>query len=81
MERQNFTVSLPKALLKKAKIIAAKSDKSVSELIREAMEEKIEESTGYQRAKQKHLMILRKGIDLGTKGNIAISREDFHARR
>lgn len=81
MERQNVTISLPKALLKKAKIIAAKSDKSLSELIREAMEEKIEESTGYQRAKQRHLTLLRTGIDLGTKGNIEILRDELHARR
>lgn len=80
MERQNVTLSLPKDLLKKAKILAAKSDKSLSELIREAMEEKVKESTGYQRAKQRHLMLLKTGIDLGTEGNITISRDELHTR-
>ena len=81
MERQNVTVSLPKTLLKKAKIMAAKTDKSLSELIREAVEEKIKEGAGYQGAKQRHLMLLRTGIDLGTKGSLAISRDELHARR
>ncbi len=43
------------------------------------MEEKIEESTGYQRARQRHLMLLKEGVDLGTKGSIAISRDEIHA--
>lgn len=81
MEKQNITLSLPKSLLKKAKILAAKSDKTLSELIREAIKEKISESSSYRRAKQRHLMVLRRGIDLGTKGNLAISREELHARK
>ena len=36
MERQNVTLSLPKALLKKAKTLAVKKDKSLSDLLREA---------------------------------------------
>ncbi|MBI4377532.1 MAG: ribbon-helix-helix protein, CopG family [Nitrospinae bacterium] len=81
MERRNITLSLPKDLLKKAKIMAAKFDKSISQLMREAIEEKIEEGIDYQRAKQKHLNILKKGIDMGTRGRILISREELHDRR
>jgi len=81
MEKQNVTLSLPKSLIKKAKITAAKSDKSLSQLMREAIEEKIRENSGYQRAKHRHLLILKSGIDLGTKGHMTISREELHARR
>ncbi|MEK6690410.1 MAG: DUF6364 family protein [Nitrospirota bacterium] len=81
MERQNITLSLPKALLKKAKILAAKKEQSLSELMRESLEEKMREAADYNRAKERHLKILRKGFDLGTKGHITISREELHERR
>jgi len=81
MERQNVTLSLPKSLLKKAKALAANKEKSLSELIRESLEERVRDAAGYQRAKQRQLRLLRKGFDLGTKGKITISREELHARR
>jgi len=81
MERQNVTLSLPKSLLKKAKVLAANKEKSLSELIRESLEEKVRDATGYQRAKQRQLRLLRKGFDLGTRGKITISREELHVRR
>ena len=81
MEKQNITVSLPKSLLKKAKVFAAKSDKTLSQLVREAIKEKINEGTDYQQAKRRHLRSLKKGFDLGTNGRLRISREELHARR
>ena len=38
MDRQNVTLSLPKSLLKKAKIVAAQEEKSLSELMREMLQ-------------------------------------------
>lgn len=81
MERQNVTLSLPKALLKKAKTLAVKNDKSLSDLLRETLEEKVKEETGYQRAKNRQISLMESSIDLGTKGKIAISREELHERR
>ncbi len=81
MNRQNITLSLPKSLLKKAKIIAASKDKSMSELLRESLEDKVREATGYKKAMERQLKLLRKGFDLGTKGRITISREEIHDRR
>lgn len=81
MERQNVTLSLPKALLRKAKALAAREEKSISELLRESLEEKISESTGYKKAKERHLRLLRKGFDLGTGGRISIARDELHERR
>lgn len=81
MERQNVTVSLPRNLLKRAKIVAAKNETSLSELMRESLEEKVRESTGYAAARERQVRLLRKGFDLGTKGRITTSREDLHERR
>ncbi len=67
--------------MKKAKAIAASKEKSLSELMRESLEEKVKEATGYQKAKDRQLRLLRKGFNLGTKGKITISREELHARR
>lgn len=80
MDNQNVTLSLPKSLLKKAKILAASKEKSLSGLIRETLEEKIRENIGYNQARQRQLKLLKKGFDLGTNGNINISREEAHAR-
>ncbi|MFZ5995454.1 MAG: CopG family transcriptional regulator [Thermodesulfobacteriota bacterium] len=81
MERQNVTLSLPKSLLKKARAIAIREDKSLSALLRESLEYKVREAIGYKRARQKQMKVLKAGIDLGTQGHIAVSRDDIHARR
>jgi hypothetical protein len=78
--RQNVTLSIDKSLLKKAKMIAASEDKSLSELLRESLEERIRESTGYKKAMSRQLKVLERGYDLGTKGRIALSREEIHER-
>ena len=80
MERQNITLSLPKSLLKKAKVMAAKKDKSLSGFFKEALEEKIREDTGYKKARERQLRLLRTGLHLGTKGHFTTPREDLHAR-
>jgi len=81
MNRQNVTLSLPKSLLKKAKVIAARREKSLSELLRESLEEKVREANGYKKARQKQLKLLKEGLDLGTKGEITTTRDEIHDRR
>ncbi len=81
MDRQNVTLSLPRALLKKAKLIAARKEKSLSALIREALEKSVSEETGYRKAKQRHTRLLKKGFDLGTGGQFTIKRDELHDRR
>lgn len=80
MEKQNVTLSVPKNLLKKAKILAASRDKSLSELLRESLEEKVREANGYTRARQRQLRLLKDSPDLGTGGKIVTSREELHER-
>ncbi len=81
MERQNVTLSLPKALLKKAKTLAVMKDRSLSDLLRETLEEKVKEETGYQRAKKAQITFMEKGFDLGTGGRIGTAREELYERR
>jgi Arc/MetJ-type ribon-helix-helix transcriptional regulator len=81
MNRQNVTLSLPKSLLKKAKVIAAGREKSLSELLRESLEEKVREANGYKKARQRQLKLLKEGLDLGTKGEIVTTRDEVHVRQ
>ena len=81
MNRQNVTLSLPTSLLKKAKVIAARREKSLSEFLRESLEEKVREANGYKRARRRQLKLLKEGLGLGTKGHITTAREELHERR
>lgn len=81
MNRQNVTLSLPTSLLKKAKVIAARREKSLSEFLRESLEEKVREANGYKKARRRQLKLLKEGLDLGTKGHITTPREELHERR
>lgn len=80
MEKQNITLSLPKNLLKKAKSIATREDKSLSQLIREVLEERIRKTEDYTKAMQRQLKILKEGFNLGTEGNISMNRTELHDR-
>ncbi len=81
MERQNVTLSLPKAMLKKAKALALKEEKSLSALIRESLEEKIRKDTGYRKAMETEIRRMERGLHLGTGGRMPCSREELHERR
>ena len=81
MERQNITLSLPKALLKKAKVIAAMEGRSLSELLKITLEEKIKQDTGYLSAKNRQISLMEKGFNLATEGRFSINREELHERR
>ncbi len=80
MEKQNVTLSIPKTVLKQAKIVAASQDKSLSQLMRESLEEKVREETDYNNARKRQLKLLKKGLDLGTDGQVKTSRDELHAR-
>ena len=80
MERQNVTLSLPKRLLRKAKVLAAQQDKSLSELMREALERRVNRNSDYQKARKHHLELLESGHDLGSRGELTFSRDELHDR-
>jgi len=80
MQRQNITLSLPKELIKKAKIVAIKKDTSLSNLMRQVLEEVVEKEEGYESAMKRHLEILEEGVDFRLKGKIPWTREELHER-
>ena len=81
MEKQNVTLSIPRALLKQVKVLAARQDKSLSQFLKESLEEKVREEADYSKAQKRQLRLLKKGLDLGTMGQVKAQRDDLHARR
>ena len=80
MARQNVTLSLPKSLLKRAKVLAATRETSLSELMRKSLEDRVREANGYNRARKRQLKLLQEGLDLGTNGLIKTTREEIYER-
>jgi hypothetical protein len=81
MEKRNLTLPLPKALIRKAKLLAVREDKSLTQLVRDLLEREVEKQTGYAKAMSRQKKLLRKGFDLGTGGRLKVSREQIHERR
>ena len=80
MERQNITLSLPKDLIQKAKIIAVKNNTSLSGLLSDYLARIANEEQVYQLAQSRHRRLLKTGFDLGLEGKIAWTREELHER-
>ena len=76
--KQNITISLEKELIKKAKILAALKETSVTRLLSEELKQLIQKEEQYQQAKKKALALLNSGFHLG--GKIKATREELHAR-
>lgn len=81
MERQNITLSLSRSLLKEARALAAKEEKSLSAVLKESLEERIRRTTGYKKAMERQIRLMEKGFNLGTGGRMPCSREELHERR
>ena len=80
METQNITLSLPKELLREAKLLAVERQTSISGLLKEILTEAVAQEDRYAKARSRHLEALRQGADLGTPGRIGRPREDLHER-
>ncbi len=80
MANQNVTLSVPKEILRKAKIIAIQRQTSLSGLLTAYLEEIVRNEEKYTQSQQRHLRLLEKGLDLGTEGQINIRRDNLHER-
>lgn len=78
MEKQNITLSLPKSVLRRMKILAAQRQSSVSRLLTQAVEKMIEEETEYEPARKRQATLLEKGFNLGFRK--PASRNELHER-
>lgn len=80
METQNITLSLPKELVRKAKLVAVERQTSISGLLKELLADAVAQEDGYIKARTRHLETLGRGADLGTRGTIRWAREELHER-
>ncbi|MEA3335792.1 MAG: CopG family transcriptional regulator [Chloroflexota bacterium] len=81
MDTQNITLSLPKAILMKVKVIAVQQQISVSGLLTRELQRLVRQEEAYGHAHRRHMQLLDRASDLGTNGEIKTSRDELHERR
>lgn len=74
---QNLTLSLNQELLKRVKVVAAKKNKSISNLVRDFFQKLVKEEGVYVKAQKKALDHLKNGIKLGG-GPYYKTRDELH---
>ena len=80
MDTQNLTISLPRALIKKVKVVAARHETSISALLAASLEETVRRAEDHDAAAQRLLARMRAGYDLGSGGELRIARDELHER-
>ena len=80
METQNITLAIPKEILIKVKVLAARRQTSVSRMLTQMLEKLVQQEDGYDHARRRHIQWLESGDDLGTHGNIETRRDELHER-
>jgi hypothetical protein len=78
MLKQNLTVSLPRQIIRKAKILAARRGSSISGLLAEQIELLVGVEEAYERAERQATALLDQGFHLG--GVIRATRDEWHER-
>jgi hypothetical protein len=78
VETQNITLSLPKDILLRVKLIAVQRQTSVSGLLAQTLERLVQQEDAYVHARRRHLEWLDRGVDLGTDGTILTRRDELH---
>lgn len=80
METRNVTLSIPREILHKAKMLAVQRETSLCRLLTEVLEDLVAREDRYAAAARSHQERLDRGLDLGTGGLLAWRREDLHER-
>lgn len=76
--KQNLTISLDRDTIRKAKVIAAREETSISGLLAQQVEILVGKEEAYERAKRQALALLDEGFHLG--GTIRVNRDELHER-
>jgi Family of unknown function (DUF6364) len=76
--KQNLTISLDRQTIRKAKIVAARRDTSISGLLAQQIEILVGEDEAYERAERQAVALLDEGFHLG--GGAPASRVELHER-
>lgn len=77
-QKQNVTISLSKQVLRKAKILAARRETSISGLLAHEIECLVGNEEAYEQAERQAMALLDKGFHLG--GLIRAGRDELHER-
>lgn len=77
---QNVTLTIPKDILHKAKILAVQKNTSLSGLLTQTLADLVAHQEAYEQARQRNLALLENGFDLGTNGEIPWKRDELHER-
>jgi len=78
MPKQNVTISLSRQTIRKAKVLAARRDTSISGLLAQQIEILVGEEEAFERARQQAMTLLDQGFHLG--GVIRVRRDELHER-
>jgi predicted transcriptional regulator len=76
--QRNITLTLDDDIIHKARVLAARRNRSVSALLREELSRLVAEDEAYETAKRAALQRLERGAHLG--GGPLPSREELHDR-
>jgi len=76
--KTNLTLKLDRDLVRRARVLAAERDTSVSQLVAEQLETAVRDRDAYEKAKKHALAILKKGFNLGYQRTA--SRDELHER-
>jgi hypothetical protein len=76
--KQNVTVRLDRQTLRKAKILAAKRNMSISGLLAQEIESLVSQDDAYEQARRHAMDLLDRGFHLG--GRITATRDELHER-
>ena len=75
---QNITIRLDRRTLRRAKVLAAKRNTSISGLLARQIETLVGEDDAYEQAQRRALALLDRGVHLG--GRIEATRDEWHER-
>jgi predicted transcriptional regulator len=75
---QNITIRLEGRTLRKAKVLAAQRNTSVSRLLAQQIESLVGENDAYEQARRRALALLDRGFHLG--GRVEATRDEWHER-
>ena len=79
MAKQNITLSLDKALIRRARQLSVRKSMSVSKLLSVELERLVQDREQYDMAKRRALSALKKGYHMG--GRKPSTRDDLHDRK
>ena len=77
--RRNLTVELDVETIRKARVLAAQRQTSISGLVASEIERLVSDAEMYERAKAQAMVLLEHGYDMGSMG-VLPGRDELHER-